>query len=651
MKVEVWPRVETHGELEPAEGEWLHTNGAGAYAMSTLALMHTRRYHGLLVASLEPPLKRYVIVSHGETTVEVGKRVYKLSTHQFPDIAPTPGYRLLEQFAQDPLPRWTYRLGKHKLERTLALVRGQNSVVIQYVWRGKSPATLFVRPLLPMRPIDELCTETAGVAQKVTLRQSQVWVQPMRNLPAVVFQHDGMFMGSPDWWRRFEYPEDRRRSVNYQEDLWTPGTFEVTLEPEVPRYVTASLEAPLATNPQEAIEHSRQTLLTLDPGPERPLEVRALSIAAEQFRVPSCKRPAVIAGYPWLGVRSRDTLVCLPGLYLVNGLVGEAIDVLRTTMASRKDGLLTTHMFETKTEPEQPCVDSSLWLFEAVRQLRKHEEATQFINDGALPVLTQIFDRVHRSPEELVWLTDEGLIVHGSEQAPPSWMDSRVKGTWVTPRRGLAVEIQALWSRGCDTLHRIAAQLGDWDLAERARLARDRAREAFRSRFWCPETNHPYDYISELDGSCDPAIRPNALIALSVDPELFEPWQASAILARAKEKLLTPRGLRTLAPGQAGYIGYYEGGMQQRRAAYHQGVVWGYLLGALARAALRENPDDFEVQMDVRGWLTTAMQNGPVLGQIAQVASGDYPHQAGGCPAQAWSVAELLRTFVSELSA
>ena len=234
MRIEVWPRVETHGELEPAEGEWLHTNGAGAYAMSTLALMHTRRFHGLLVAALDPPLNRYVIVSHADTAVKVGRRVYKLATHQFPDIAPTPGYRLLEEFAQDPLPRWTYRLSGSRLERTLALVRGRNAMVVSYTWHGKSPIRLTLRPLLPMRRIHELCTEEAGVVQKVTLRPSQVSVRPMGELPEVVFGHDGLFVGSPDWWRRFEYPEDRRRDVQYQEDLWTPGTFEMTLEPGRP---------------------------------------------------------------------------------------------------------------------------------------------------------------------------------------------------------------------------------------------------------------------------------------------------------------------------------------------------------------------------------------------------------------------------------
>lgn len=645
MKLAVWPRVETRGELEPAEGEWLHTNGAGAYAMSTVALMHTRRFHGLLVAALRPPLDRYVLVSHAETNVEIGKRIYKLATHQFPEIAPTPGYRLLEEFAQDPLPRWTYRLGKGRLLRELALVRGRNAVVIAYTWQGKKPAKLSLRPLLPMRAIHDLCSEQADLAQKVTLRRNEVWVQPFGELPPLVFGHDGMFMGSPDWWRRFEYPEDRRRHVHFQEDLWTPGVFEMKLEPGVTHYITASLGGALEESPRLSMERTRRTLLALDPGEDRPLAVRTLSVAAEQYRCDECERPSVIAGYPWLGVRSRDTLISLPGLYLAKGLVYDAIGVLRTTMHSLEDCLLTTHLAEQGAEVEHPCIDSSLWLFEAIRELRKHSPEQSFIRDEVLPVLRGVFERVQRQPRDLVWLDERGLFVHRSEQTPLTWMDSRARGSLVTPRHGRAVEMQALWSRGCDTLAGIAREYGDERLWAAASQARDATRSAFRDSFWCAETKYPYDHISELDGSKDASIRPNALIALAVDPELFEQWQAAAIVAAARERLLTPRGLRTLDPEHPDYVGYYEGGMEERRAAYHQGVVWGYLIGALARAATRVYPDDFELQMDIREWVVSATQNGPVLGQVAQVASGDPPHAAGGCPAQAWSVAELLRTL------
>jgi predicted glycogen debranching enzyme len=646
----VWPNIETQGELDQAEVEWLHTNGAGAYSMSTLALMHTRRFHGLFVAALNPPLDRYVVVSHGESTVDVGRRIYRLATHQFPDIAPTPGFRLLESFAQDPLPRWTYRLGKHRLDRRIALARGRNALVLEYTWFGKSPVTLSVRPLMPMRPIHSLRHEQAGVAQKASMRRGEVFVQPVPSLPKVVFGHGGTFVGSPDWWRRFEYAEDRKRAVHYQEDMWTPGTFELLLEPDVPCYLSVTVGGSLGMEPALVMAQTESALRAVDPGPERPLAVRILSIAAEQFRVPLCERPGVMAGYPWLGVRSRDTLVCLPGLYLVKGLLEEAKAVLRTTLGTRVDDLLASHIAEADAPDLQPCVDSSLWAFDAVRRLgAKLPPGDRFIADEAYPALKLLFARVHREGQGTVWLGPDGLLAQRSNSEPLTWMDSRVRGVFVTPRYGYAVELQALWSRACDTLYELAKTEGDDAIAAAALAARDRVRAAFRERFWCRETRYPYDCIDEKAGVPDAAVRPNAVIALALEPELFEPWQAEGIVAKARERLLTPRGLRTLDKSDPQYLGYYEGGMEERRAAYHQGAIWGYLLGSLARAALRLDPNDFELQMDARDWVQRAMENGRVLGQVAQVASGDDPHEAGGCPAQAWTIAELLRTLEEDL--
>lgn len=650
MKIGVWPSVDTHGELELAGAEWLHTNGAGAYSMSTVALMHTRRFHGLLVAALEPPLERYVVVSHAETVLEVGRRAYKLSTHQFPDVAPTPGFRLLESFAQDPLPRWVFRIGKHRLVRRLCLARGKNMLVVSYTWHGRSPVKLTVKPLLPMRAIHDLRNEHGGFIQKVNLKPRTVTIQPVRDLPPVVFGHEGLFMGSPDWWRRFEYSEDMRREVHYQEDIWTPGTFELTLNPNVPCYLTAALDGLPSQDPRELMAEAEQALLALDPGTEHSIIVRALTISAEQYRVPLVKEPAVVAGYPWLGLRHRDTLVSLPGLYLALGLFDEAKAVLRSVTKQRLDGLLLAYAKESYLPPPGVSVDASLWLFEVVGLLGDRlAPDDSFIEDELYGVLCEIFERVHRASLDVVYLTSKGLVATNGGTEPQTWMDSRSRGTVVTPRHGAAVELQALWARACGVLEKYARRRGDEGIASRAEEARKRVVEAFRCTFWCAETSYPYDLIDETTSVYDSSIRPNAVIALVIEPALFEQWQATAIVQRARERLLTPRGLRTLDPSHPAYVGFYEGGMEDRRAAYHQGVVWGYLTAYLARAALRLDVNNFELQVDVRDWLLRVVENGPVLGQIAQVASGDEPHRAGGCPAQAWNTAELLRAFKEDL--
>jgi predicted glycogen debranching enzyme len=651
-----WPYVATKGELEPAEREWLHTNGAGAYAMSTLALMHTRRYHGLLVASLDPPLKRYVIVSQVDTVVTVGQRIYRLATHQFPGVAATPGYRLLESFAQDPIPRWTFRLGRSTLILRLCLARGESATIISYTWQGQRKARLSLKPLFAMRAMHDVIHEHGGMMQTVSMRHGEVEIQPMLDLPPVVFGHSGVFMGSPDWWRRFEYPVDRNRGVKHQEDLWTPGTFELELEPGQTQYLVFGLQRVPKSSARDCMEEVCEALKGLDPGEELSLTARRLSIAAEQFRADACGRPGVISGYPFLDLGTRDTLISLPGLYLVSGRIDAAKRVLSTVLGARIDDLLTRGIDESGSVAREVTADASLWLFEATEHLlAKTGPDDAFVKTELYPVLVRIFKRIRGGPQDVIWCTADGLLANGSSGAisPLTWMDSRADGVAVTPRGELAVELQGLWGRACRTLSSLSAHYGDAELHEQAARALAELRLTFARRFWCTDTRYPYDCISLAEEGPsafrDPSVRPNALMALAIDPELFTHWQAVAIVERVRERLLTPMGLRTLEPRHPDYRGDFRGPMHERQAAYHQGTCWVFLLGFFARAAFALEPNDFELQIELRQAIQRILNAGPVLGQIAQVASGDPPHHLGGCPAQAWSVAELLRTLLEIL--
>lgn len=651
----MWTSVETKGQLEPAEREWLHTNGAGAYAMSTLALMHTRRYHGLLVASLDPPLRRYVIVSQLDTVVSVGQRIYRLATHQFPGVAATPGYRLLESFAQDPIPRWTFRLGRAVLECRLCLARGENVTILSYCWQGQRRARVSVKPLFAMRPMHDVIHEHGGMIQTVSMRHGEVEIQPIPELPSVVFGHSGVFMGSPDWWRRFEYPVDRNRGVTHQEDLWTPGTFEIDLEPGQTQYLVFGLTRLPRQTARDCMAEVCQQLEALDPGESRSLTERRLSVAAEQFRADLGPRPSIISGYPWLDVGTRDALISLPGLYLVGGRIEGAKRVLRTLLEARLDGLLTRGIGEEGSISPQLTADSSLWLFDATQHLLAETGPDdEFVRSELYPALERIFERVcagtSGANDSPIWQTPEGfLATAGDGAAPLTWMDSSADGMAVTPRGGVAVELQGLWGRACATLAQLSGHYGRPLVQERALNALAQLRQSFARRFWCTETRYPFDCISVDEAGPaafrDPSIRPNALIALALDPELFARWQAVAIIERVRERLLTPRGVRTLEPRHPDYRGDFRGPMHERRAAYHQGTSWVFLLGFFARAAFALDPNDFELQIELRQVIERLLDASPVLGQIAQVASGDPPHHLGGCPAQAWSVAELLRSL------
>ncbi len=652
-----WPFIETHSDLLPAEREWLHTNGAGAYSMSTIAMMHTRRHHGAFIAALAPPLGRHVILSHAETNVTVDddrRRVYRLATHQFPNVAPTPGYRLLQSFAQDPVPRWVFRLGAHTLERTMCLARGRNAMIIGYTWRGRVPARVSMRPLMPLRPVAGLMVEHGAMNQVVLLRGGSVEVQPISELPPIAFRHDGVFMGSPDWWRRFECFEDRRLGNAFQEDMWTPGVFELVLEPNRTAYLLTAVGSLPAESPADLQAEAREALLAQDPGPSRVPRVRQMFVAAEQFCADAVAHPVILAGYPWHAVYTRDLLLSVVGLHLVRGRMDLARRALSTVLSTLHVGLLPETLLSVGKKRPKPVPDATLWLFEVARELRLRLPATDpLLKDQLYPALVRAFLRVRSRRKRFVWLTSEGLVANGAPSVAVTWMDAHVGPELVTPRRGVAIELQALWTKGAETLAGLAREYGHERLADLAERTMQRARAAFRARFWCHETDYPYDVVSEArdtaEAWADASVRPNALIALAVDPELFDASQTRAILDRVQSDLLTPRGIRSLSPSDNRYIGFFSGTSEEREFSYHQGSAWPHLLGFYVRASLRFSPHDQELPAELRALVEGAAESNLLLGQVAQLTDGESPYRSRGCPAQAASVAEVLRALVVDL--
>ena len=710
-----WPSVPVHGELGRARREWLHTNGAGAYASSTLAGMHTRRYHGLLVAALDPPRGRHVYLSHVDATIlrprgtapspssRPGSRpAWELAKHQFPGVDPEGGKPLyLQRFDQDPLPRWTYAAAGGELEVTLALVRGENALVLRYQWRGPHPVELSLRPLIAARNFHNLQREHGGMLQRVELRPpapdsnpglraerasrpssptsaptsaptsgaprathtlGEMRIQPRRELPRLCFRYEGTFVGSPDWWRRFEYLAEHERGLDFEEDLWTPGVFEVPLD-EHPTWLMAAVERLPEGDPEDLLEAARDALLAEDPGASVSLPARRLTIAAETFRADLARKPGVIAGYPWLEVCSRDALIALPGLYLVQNRIDGALRILRELIHHMADGLVPSRFPEpagptvhsapasVATAPEYGSADTTLWLFEAVRQVADLlGDGHPVVTDELLLALHDAFEATLRGTRHGIHLTPDGLFAAGQPGDTLTWMSARVKGRAVTSRAGCPIELSALWARGCDTLARLARAAGDTTLHTRAVAETRRTRAAVRDRFWCEATGYPYDVVSEsLDTTPDGApafrdasIRPNAVLALAVDPACFTDERARLLLDRARRELLTPAGLRTLAPGDPRYLGRYGGSLEARDAAAHQGAVWPWLLGFYARAALRAGTED---RASIERLATAAARTDLGYGLVSELAEGDAPHHPGGCVAHALSVAELLRVL------
>jgi predicted glycogen debranching enzyme len=651
-----WPAVIVGGDLEHAENEWLASNNLGVYAMSTVALMHTRRQHGLLVSPLAGDFRRHVVLSHLEMTLEVAGRTHKLSTHQFPNMAPTLGYRALEKFSQDPVPRWKYQFPSGIIERTVTLVHNRQAVVIALTWSGKEPARLTLRPLMPMRPADELTGEHGGMLQKVTLRTGEVEVQPVHHLPPVVFQHRGVFMGYPDWWRKFEYLDDRGLFDDFQEDMWSPGVFEFQMAPRETTYLMVSVGPSPVGTPKEHVMEAAQRLLASDPvgrasfGEQAQTiapEVRALSVAAESFVF--ADGTAIVAGYPWLDVWSRDTLMALPGVYLVRGEEERAKRSIRHLLRNQTEGFLTSRTTAPEDE-RRPCVDASLWLYLSAHAVMNQCRADEEFCADVYAVLVSLFRRIVGGDRTIAWLSAEGLLVNGAE-FPLTWMDATHAERVYTPRRGLAVEFQALWVKACEILASEAEARGDSGLAEEASERAREAQRAFAQVFWCQETNHPFDCLSEhrdsADTWADPSIRPNALIALSLCPQLFESWQATEILDRVESKLLTERGIRTLEPGSPEYVGHGGDTVEERSSAHHQGTVWPHLLLFYVRSKLREDPSSGP---HLRELVNTALRRGRALGHVGQCADGDPPHRPWGIPAYAAATGMLLEALAWDLA-
>lgn len=647
----------TCGNIEVSHRfEWLVTNGIGGYASGTVAGFNTRRYHGVLVAALRPPVARTVLVAKLDATVNYRGESYSLYVNEFADGTVDPcGYQHIESFElEGSIPVWRYAFSDALLEVRLWMAHGRNISYVTYsAVRGQAPMELSIAPLCTYRDFHshshgrsepELSTTDSGF--ELTYGEARTYR---------VVAEDAVFVQRPDWYWQFKHRLETYRGLDDTEDLFRPGEFSAHLDEGESVTLVCSAETMALASGRAALAAERKREQGLLQGCPTGDTVRArLTLAADQFVVRRSRGAkgrstgaSVIAGYPWFGDWGRDTMIALPGLTLATGRADVAAEILRTFAGHVSEGMLPNRFPEAGEEPEYNTVDATLWYFVAIYEHWLSTEDNGLARE-LFPVLVEIIEAHRRGTRYRIHIDgDDELLYAGEPGVQLTWMDAKV-GDWVvTPRIGKPVEVNALWYNVLRIVAELAGRLRKRDLAREYAKAAEAVQDSFQKRFWYPEGGYLYDVVDGPDAA-DPSLRPNQIFALSLPFPVIDPGSsnenARAVVDACGRELYTPHGLRTLAPSDSRYIGVYRGGPRERDGAYHQGTVWPWLLGPFVKAHHRVYGDAELARSFLNPLKAHLLDAG--IGTISEIFDGAPPQDARGCYAQAWSVAEILRAWI-----
>ncbi|MGC9503476.1 amylo-alpha-1,6-glucosidase [Baaleninema sp.] len=636
------------GNLELAQTrEWLVTNGIGGYGCGTVPGLLTRHYHGLLVAALEPPLGRtLMLVKLDETAAYLGRSI-DLATNRWADgtVAPS-GYLQLERFyLEGTVPVWQFGVADARLSKRVWMEQGQNTTYIRYsLDRASAPFHLSLKAFANTR--DHHGASVVGNWQVWTV-EGGIDVVAFGGAVPLRLRGEGTWTPHHRWYREFDLAMERYRGTGSWENHLHAATLEAMLEPGQSLTVVASTENHVGIDGEAALqrrydyEEGLRDRFVARSGKSSWLE--QLALAADQFVVdrPLADDPAgktVIAGYPWFSDWGRDTAVSLPGLTVATGRPELARPVLRTFAKYFDRGMMPNLFPDGSRKPAYNTVDAILWYFQA---LRSYLLAT---GDNALiaelfPALQEVIDWHCRGTRYNIHVDEDGLLYAGEPDVQLTWMDAKVDDWVVTPRQGKAVEVNALWYNALSTMVELAAAL-DKPTAEYEGLAK-RTREGF-DRFWYAPGGYCYDAIDGPEGD-DATLRPNQIFAVSLPHAVLTGERAKSVVDLVGQKLVTSYGLRSISPDDRQYRRYYGGDRWQRDGAYHQGTVWAWLLGPFAEAHFRVYGNAAEARSFLEPMREHLSAAG--LGSLSEIFDGDPPHTPRGCFAQAWSVAEVLRVM------
>lgn len=618
--------------------ELLRTNRAGAYASSTIIFTNTRKYHGLLAVP-QPLIDNYnhILLSTIDETLRINNFDFHLSMRMYPGGVFNPkGHKYIRDFTTEPNPKLVYRLEKTVFSKEYIFAKSENRILLRYTLEeAEEEVILKLKPFLAYRGIHSLSKANVSINNKFKeIKNGASW-QMYKGYSRVYMQLSKActYIHNPDWYYNIEYVRERERGYDYQEDLYVPGFFEVKLKKGDSVVISAGLDekAPNTFKRKFNTEVEKRT-------PRNSFE-NCLKNAAEEFFVKINNKSEVIAGFPWFGRWGRDTFIALPGLALTNGDTQRFKEVIKTMMGDLKDGLFPN--VGRGKDMAYNSVDSSLWFFWAIQQyaIITGEKDKLWSLYGSK--MKSILEHFKKGTRHHIKMHDNGLIWAGEAGKALTWMDAIVNGKPVTPRIGYTVEVNALWYNAIMFALELAREANDSSFVNKWSQWPDIIRQSYEDIFWDKGRRYLADYVN--GDFKDWAVRPNMIFAASLPYSPISENKQHGVVDKVQSELLTPRGLRSLAPKNINYKGKYAGDQTQRDLAYHQGTSWTWLLGAFADAYLKLHGESGEAFIEklYRGFEEVMNIDG--IGTVSEVYDGDPPFDGGGAISQAWSVAELLR--------
>jgi predicted glycogen debranching enzyme len=602
---------------------------------------------------MNPPGGRILLLAKLEETLLIGDRRVDLSTNEYAGGIHPRGYEYVTSFRSTPFPTFTFEAEGVKVEKVLFMPHGSNATQIEYRVL-ECPAgvqlRLEVRPLIAFRDYHATTHENPFLDSSVEITDALASMQPYPGSPRLYLAHNAQAaLREGYWYRNFVYRIERERGLDFQEDLFNPLVLLYDLSQRRPAIVIASTQSYHIGNAdklRKGEQRRRETVCAGSPNDD-PL-VATLTSAADQFLARRGDDWTIIAGYPWFTDWGRDTMIALPGLTLFTGREAIAKSILSNFARHIDMGMIPNRFLDSNDASEFNNVDGTLWFFEAARAYADKTGDYSFLAE-LYPLFEKIIYFHIKGTRYNIKMTENALLHSGSRGVQLTWMDAKI-GDWVvTPRSGKPVEIQALWYNALKIMEDLARRLGEEAQQRKYSTLSSLALWAFNRIFWNKEKNCLYDVVN---GSPDASIRPNQILAVSLHYSMLSLDRARAVVKRVEEELLTPVGLRTLAPSDPNYHGRYSGGPASRDSAYHRGTVWPWLLGPYLTAYIRVHGGTTEARRRARELLRGLEDHlgRACTGQISEIFEGDPPHRPCGCFAQAWSVGEVLRVLCQDIA-